>query len=188
MSIPVAAITPGELTTAEREHAIHLLEQSRDQVRQAVHGLSEGQLHFKPAPDSWSAIEIVEHLGIVQGFVKLRLDDLANGAAPDPAKNAHEVDALIEATVPDRTTKVKGPEAGKPTGRWGTETLDQYCGLCDHLIEVARSASGLRGHTSPHPILGALDGYQWLLAAACHNERHRRQMVEVISDPNFPQP
>ena len=31
-----------------------------------------------------------------------------------------------------------------------------------------------------------MDGYQWILTAAAHVERHTKQMLEVRADPNFP--
>jgi hypothetical protein len=37
-----------------------------------------------------------------------------------------------------------------------------------------------------HPVLGPLDGYEWILAAAAHSERHTKQILEVKADPNFP--
>ena len=34
--------------------------------------------------------------------------------------------------------------------------------------------------------LNSMDGYQWLLAAAAHTERHTKQILEVKANPNFP--
>ncbi len=31
-----------------------------------------------------------------------------------------------------------------------------------------------------------MDGYQWVLAAAAHTERHAKQMLEVIAEDTFP--
>jgi hypothetical protein len=32
----------------------------------------------------------------------------------------------------------------------------------------------------------SMDGYQWVLGAAAHTERHTKQILEVKADPNFP--
>ena len=37
-----------------------------------------------------------------------------------------------------------------------------------------------------HPILGSFDGYQWLLFAALHSERHAAQIDELKTHPDFP--
>jgi hypothetical protein len=44
----------------------------------------------------------------------------------------------------------------------------------------------LRSHFFPHPFLGDLDCYQWLLFLGLHCERHVRQLEEVKEDPRFP--
>ena len=51
---------------------------------------------------------------------------------------------------------------------------------------VQNTKEDLRGHASPHPILKALDGYQWELLLSAHSARHTAQIQEVKSDPNFP--
>ena len=33
----------------------------------------------------------------------------------------------------------------------------------------------------------SMDGYQWILAAAAHCDRHTKQILEVRADPNFPE-
>jgi len=30
-----------------------------------------------------------------------------------------------------------------------------------------------------------IDGYQWILAASAHTERHTKQILEVRADPGF---
>ena len=35
-------------------------------------------------------------------------------------------------------------------------------------------------------LLVAFLGYQWVLAAAAHTERHAKQMLEIRADDNFP--
>lgn len=56
------------------------------------------------------------------------------------------------------------------------------------------SAGGLREHVLEAPPLrivtnGAfdtMDGYQWALTLAAHDERHVRQILELKADPNYP--
>jgi hypothetical protein len=45
---------------------------------------------------------------------------------------------------------------------------------------------GLREHTLPHPFLGELDGYDWILVFAGHTIRHLEQIREVKESRNFP--
>jgi hypothetical protein len=57
-----------------------------------------------------------------------------------------------------------------------------------------QSTPDLREHALEAPPLkvvtnGAylwMDGYQWILAAAAHTERHTKQILEVKANPEFP--
>ena len=40
--------------------------------------------------------------------------------------------------------------------------------------------------TLPHPVLGPLDAYQWILRISAHSESHTKQIEEVKADPSFP--
>jgi len=51
---------------------------------------------------------------------------------------------------------------------------------------VSTTNDDLRDHMGPHPVLGPLDAYQWILLISAHSERHTKQIEEVKADPNFP--
>jgi hypothetical protein len=177
-----------ELSASERERAVRLLEESRDRVCGSVGDLSDAQWTFKPAPDRWSAVENVEHLALLGGRLKTMLANIENMAPAAPDRPVQEIDALLLATVADRSTKVKAPEPALPTGRWTpAAALEQYRAVCDELAEIARTSTVLRQHAVPHPLFGPMDGYQWVLAAGAHSDRHNQQIMEVKADPGFPQ-
>jgi hypothetical protein len=66
---------------------------------------------------------------------------------------------------------------------------------CTRLMDYVESTPGLRQRAAEAPPLKAIskgvhvvmDGYQWVLAAAAHTERHAKQMLEVIADDAFPE-
>ena len=51
---------------------------------------------------------------------------------------------------------------------------------------VRTTNDDLRDHFGPHPMLGTMDAYQWILLISAHSERHTKQIEEVKADPNFP--
>ena len=55
----------GPVSEAERTYAIEMLLATRDSLRQSVGGLSLARQHYKPAPDTWSIAECVEHIVVV---------------------------------------------------------------------------------------------------------------------------
>jgi hypothetical protein len=176
-----------EVTPTELDRAVRYLDSTRDALVESVHGLSDAQLKFKPAPDRWSVAEVVEHLALLEDAVHGIILNLDKAPAPPAGWDAKQVDALILSQVPDRTTKVKAPEAAVPTGRWTPEAaLQHFMAARASNIALLRSTPDLRDHVVKHPVFGPMDGYQWLLAVAAHSERHNQQVLEVKNDPHFP--
>ncbi len=185
-----------ELQPADIARAKQYLEKTRHDVIAATEGLSEAQWKFKPAPDRWSIAEIVEHIVITQEVILGPIrKQLASAPAPPAERGYREVDDLIVAKLPDRSKKFQAPEVLKPTGSW-TESaaLDRLRKDTAGLIEYLQTTPDLRQHSIPAPPLEAvsggqyklMDGYEWLLTAAAHTERHTKQLLEVKADQHFP--
>ncbi len=183
------------LTASELEQGRRYLEQTRTGVIGAAKGLTEAQWRFKPAPDRWSIAENIEHVLIVNervlGPVREQLANAPSAGNPD----REAVDAIVLYRFQDRTLRFKGPDAIHPTRRSApSELLERLNETYDRLIECLESTPDLRDHAIPSPPLKAvsggahemMDGYQWILAAGAHVDRHSRQILEVKADPNFP--
>src|SRR5271157_4954348 len=160
-------------------------------------GLSEAQWTFKPAPDRWSIAEIVEHMIFVQERVLGPLRDQLTTAPALPTDRDYKlVDAIVVNQFPNRLTKFQAPEFAQPTGRFAAaEALDCLMKNYARLTEYLESTPDLRKHALEALPLKAvskgayesMDGYQWILAAAAHTERHTKQVLEVMADANFPE-
>jgi hypothetical protein len=178
-----------DVTPSERQKALRYLDETRDGVLNAVKGLSEAQWKFKPAPDRWSAAEVLEHLVLIEEMVDGILGKIGEAPAGAAERDAGKVDAMILAKVPDRSEKVQAPPPALPTGRWTSAgTLEHFLNSRMKTGAILQSASALRGHVVTHPVFGPLDGYEWILAVAAHSERHTKQILEVKTDPHFPAP
>ncbi len=174
------------MTPAERERAIDYLHKTREDLIRSTHGLPSTQLQYKPGPDRWSVAECLEHITVTEGFILGNINKTLQQAAA-PSAPAFGDDGVVQ-MVADRSTRIKGPEILMPTGRWPHERL-----LAEFRVARGRSFdfaattdTQLRQYSFPHPMLGALDCYQWLLLIGAHGERHRAQAEEVIAHPSFP--
>src|ERR1051326_4157479 len=99
------------LIANEVEQARQYFAQTRSRVVAATSGLTEAQWRFKPAPERWSIAEIVEHMAIVHGRVLARImEQLPQGAAPEPGRDSQMMDALVLEKIPDRSIKANAPE------------------------------------------------------------------------------
>ncbi len=180
--------TSDGVTAQERENVIQHLERANSALAAAVTGLSPSQLNFKQAEDRWSVAEIMEHTAAVATRVSVGvLGKLAEGPAWEPGADPRQIDARILAIVPDRTTRITAPPVLAPTGQLTVpQALEQLDRVRTSLIEMLHTRQDLRSHTAPHPIMGPMDGYNWILAVVCHTERHLDQIREVKADPHFP--
>lgn len=182
--------TTNELTPAEKEKAIQLLKQTETGVFDAVKGLSEAQLNFKPAVDKWSVAECVKHIAAAEK----ELWAMANPALTQPANPEKRTeikfgdDDLIKA-VEDRTHKSKTFAALEPVYspyKTAPEALAAFKMGRKKLIALVESTKvDMRNHIVVLPI-GTYDSYQFILLIAAHSNRHTQQIDEVIASPDFP--
>jgi len=193
-----AAVAPEPMALSEREldQARSFLQQTHDTVISATRGLSESQWNFKPSPDRWSIAQNLDHIAIVLERVLGPVMDQLASAPPSPeALDREIVDAIIINQFPVRLTRVSAPEFLHPAAEIPpAESLGKieknYAVLRERLI----STPDLRRHAIEAPPLkfvtsnaySLMDGYQWILAAAAHTERHANQMREVMASPGYP--
>jgi uncharacterized damage-inducible protein DinB len=176
------------LTEADKDKGIHYLEQTRDGVADAVKGLSDAQLKFKPAPDRWSIAEVLEHIALVEdGIFQNVSEKVMKAPAGSANRDAAKIDSLVLAALPDRSHKAKAPPEFVPTGRWtAAEALAHFQQSRERTISFLQATPDLREHAVDSPLGQPLDAYQWLLFMGGHSARHTKQIMEVKADPNFP--
>ena len=183
----VSEINATRLRAREIAQVTAYLESTRDALAAATSGLSEVQLRYKPAPEVWSIAQNVEHLAIVEGFLHIRISQLPNSPEAEPDRENIVMDELVVREVPLRKIKVQTPSAAEPSGNASpAEVLERFNQSRSKTVQLASEAPCLRGRLMKHPVLGDLDGYQWLLAVGAHTARHTNQIAEVKSDPGFP--
>jgi len=170
--------------------------QTRNRVIEVTTGLSDAQWRFKPAPDRWSIAENLEHMVIVQERVLGPVREQLAQAPPASADRDYEqVDRIIVEKIPDRSIKAKAPDFIQPTGQWTPlAALDRLARNYERLTGFVESTPDLREHVLESPPLRfvtngefeIMDGYQWALTVAAHDQRHVSQILEVQADPNYP--
>jgi hypothetical protein len=185
-----AAAKAQDASPADKERALQYLESTKKGVLDATQGLSDAQWNFKAAPDRWSLAELIEHLAVAEDMLRGVTQEQIMKSPAVPVRSAEEIrktDDIVLAVVPDRSHKVQAAEPLRPTNRFGSPAAAQK-----HFVEsraateeYLKSTAGLRTHLGDSP-LGKLDGYDFLLFAGAHSERHTKQMLEVKADPNFP--
>jgi len=163
----------------ERTEIIEHLERSRQEFIAAVAGLSESQAKARPDPQRWSVLDCVEHVAMVEERFQGWLHGAKKLDAPrvDKAKEAD-----LTARTPDRSSRVKAPEAVVPAGRFQTlaQALEQFNAGRTRSIQFAEERSeDLYSLAAEHPRFGPLNGMELLIIVAGHSRRHGEQIKET---------
>ena len=178
------------ITEQERKTAIDLLQQTEQGVIDAVAGLSDAQLNFKPAPDRWSVLECVKHIAISEQGLRHTIDStLQQAANPEKRSEIKATDEQVVQMVESRAKKVKTVPPLEPQNtpyKSLDEALESFKTNRAKLIEYVKSTNDdLRNHVVTFPV-GSFDSYQMILFIGAHSNRHTQQINEVKADPNFP--
>jgi hypothetical protein len=123
-------------------------------------------------------------------------EQLPLGMETPADRKTEQIDAIVINYFPNRIGKYPAPPAlASPkedplAGQLGrtaantqrfAECLSSALDLRGRLLEFSPLRTASRGE---HPFI---DGYQLIMAACGHTERHVKQILEVKADPNFPE-
>ncbi|HXH23914.1 MAG TPA: DinB family protein, partial [Vicinamibacterales bacterium] len=104
--------------------ALSRLDRSRAALRRALDAIPPGLHSQRPAPDRWSAAEVLEHLTLVEkifgGRIAKALEAARGGLSPETQPRTPLPDA-VEQRMTDRVNKRQAPEPAQPTGQLDVE-------------------------------------------------------------------
>ena len=170
---------------AEEEFAFvtEILKDSRTDLERSVAGLDDELCSANPAASGWSITQIIEHLIIIEKRVLLLLQTkLPEQESVSDASAPQRKDTELVDQVRSRATRINAPEVTQPSGQYLSchDALAAFNAARQRTLAYAVSTPQyLRGRLLPHPILGPIDGCQWLLAVGAHTQRHVQQIEEI---------
>ncbi|HEU4629913.1 MAG TPA: DinB family protein [Gemmatimonadaceae bacterium] len=167
---------------------LDFLDAQREVLRAAVARVPADAGERRPAPDRWSAAEILEHLSLVErsvaGLLTARLAEArAGGLGPDTATTS--VLATFDLRrVLDRSRRVTASTRAQPSQ--GLDAAAAWAALertRAALREAVLAADGLAlGEvTHSHAALGTLTLYEWIAFVGGHEARHAAQIDEIVA-------
>jgi uncharacterized damage-inducible protein DinB len=166
-------------------------EQAQERFVAVVSNLTEAQANFRPDENQWTIAEIVEHVSIVNdGLLRLTHKLLKEAdSAPRPPK----ADLNLGHTTLDENGQQQGqfqaPDRVRPQG--GARIEDSLAKMRASLAGLAEIQSRLEAvdlseQMVPHPFLGPINAYQWMVLLGEHLDRHRGQIERVKAASGFP--
>ncbi|HLF72131.1 MAG TPA: DinB family protein [Dehalococcoidia bacterium] len=153
---------------------LSLAEAARAGLVASLHGVSEAQASFKPAPgageeDAYSIIEVLRHVTASSGTMALRIRALG-----------------LDTEIPERL----GPGS---FGDVESMPLSQLAPrLAATLTAVRDAVAAIDGHerldtTTPHRAYGELNCRGYLRLMALHEQDHARQVAAIKAMPGYPE-
>lgn len=170
------------------------IDADRETLHRVSRDLTQTQLDFRPSPEAWSVGENLDHLALTErGVTRLlhkKIDEVVATGSHAAPELPSQLGSLDRFPILDRTNyRRKAPDIVAP--RHGVPA-DELRRNLDQVRDTLRKALDalalydLTPHTFPHPFLGALNLYQWILFVGQHEQRHLEQINTVLTDPNFP--
>lgn len=170
------------------QNLIQEVSAARSSFLYEINNVTEEKARWKPEPEIWNVIENTEHLfwaeqGAIVGMWKT-LHAIREGKMERSYDSVHKnmpVEQIIEMTwqPKEKVPPVAAPRIGGPLLFWKAslnglqEVLDEF-GKDIHEDE-------LRLQAHPHPISGPLDFQQRLEFLRFHINRHKDQVLQLIS-------
>lgn len=159
----------------------------RAKLKKLVGNLTDEQLHFLPADESWTVKQIVEHISIVEdGIIKISAKLLSkaqeNGGKSDgSAKISAE---FLQKIFEGKNKKFAAPERVFPTGNLtiaeSFEKMDENRQKLKELRTLFESVEETQ-MKFPHPAFGDMTSHEWLLLLGGHEQRHIAQIQRILS-------
>jgi hypothetical protein len=160
-------------------------EHAQSRLMTAVSNLSEAQANFRPDENQWSIAEIVEHVSIVNdGFLRLthKLLKEAESASRPPRADLNLGHTSLDENGNHHPGQFQAPDRVRPQG--GVSIEDSLAKMRASLagfkeIQSRLEAVDLSEQVFPHPALGPINAYQWMVLFGEHQDRHRVQIERL---------
>ncbi len=163
----------------ERTEIVQNLERSRQEFLAAVAGLTDAQASQRPDRERWSVLECVEHVAFVEDRF---FGWLEKAGKLDSPRRDREKEIKLMTMLPNRSVRVKAPEAVLPTGQFTTleEAIAQFNVRRTRSVQFAEERSNdLYSLATEHPRFGPVNGVELLIITAGHTRRHAEQIRET---------
>lgn len=159
------------------------IDASHRELREAVDRVPEALRGRRPAPESWSVAQVIDHLAVVEE----RVANVVIAALADLSGVGEERDTSpVVPTVPvarlmDRAQPLVASDASQPKG---LEMDAAWAALEARRAAIRDALQGADGRALgdvrvPHPRLGELNVYQWVVFVGAHEARHAAQVREI---------
>lgn len=181
----IASASAAPLSDGDRQRLLAHLRLTEGWLTTEVEGLTPAQLRYRMTPETWTIMDVVEHLAIAEPQYWQQLQrSLERPAVQGYKPDATDADILWYGI--DRSRRQKTGEARVPGGKYADvkDSLAAFRALRATMLELATGTTeDLRGRAL---VEGNMDVYQWFLMISSHAQRHVLQIREIKESPGYP--
>src|SRR5688500_5767509 len=178
-AIPAGA----QITEPERQRLIAHLEMTGSWLEDEVSALSTGQVNFRPSPNAWTTLEVLDHLVEIR---QIYWEDLQGAASVSWGRACMMNGSYVLWYAIGRAIRETALRTVEPSRK----VRDVAAGMAEfrrhhtRLIEYVRTTrDDLRGRIVKRQ---NSDAYQWAMLISTHEQRHILQIREIKSHAKFP--
>ena len=157
------------------------LDKTRRELLRAADQVPAGHWQTAPSEGRWSAGGVIGHLTMVERYVLSSADRISRN---EPKRwpfyrRFHLPFAMVER----RLLKRKAPQRVEPQALGSKEEmLAEFREVRERTLAFLDETKSrdLSAYRWPHPFIGTLNVYEWLLFVGSHEVRHTKQMREIV--------
>jgi hypothetical protein len=163
---------------AERADAIAAtVQEGHDELMAALAGVSEEQAAWKPAPDAWSILELMQHVVSVKQMMAGLSKTLATGQRPPGAEQFEEPSAQDGVTIVSFSSLAEAITAAEQA----------HAGLLESI--AALDAGEINTDvTFSHFVFGPFNSREWTVFQRVHDQDHTPHIGKIKATAGFPRP
>lgn len=155
------------------------LSETREELIQIVKSLPDDVLHRKVDSDSWSIMEILEHLNVTESYMTEKIIEILQNVQENQPVRVKPMDSVL-----DRSKKYKAPEFLEPNNISTNieEILEKLNKSRQNLFEIItkNKHKDFSLISAKHIAFGTISVEQWIKFIALHEKRHIHQIIEII--------
>lgn len=157
-----------------------MLQEGADALETALHGIDEDAARRKPFPESWSVLQCIEHVTLVEAglLARLRQAKPSDQSHHDQARETKFHDLAL-----NRVRRIEAPPQVVPAGNSESlgQAINNFRKARKETVRFVEEFRGeLRSWLALHPLITRpVNAYEMLLLMAMHPQRHAMQIVQI---------
>jgi hypothetical protein len=173
------------------EEVINYLDTERTALRDAVELVPSELRDKQPGADRWSVAQVLQHLFMIEkrvglGMTKWVADARTGGVGPE-TETSSVMNSIPLQLITDRSQRRNAPDEVRPPGDIDAKSAWAALEQSRETLRAAFLAGdglALSQVIQPHPVLGPINLYQWMLFVGSHEQRHTAQVREIATELN----